>query len=414
MISNGGDRDPFYDNLKFWVVGIFVFVGHANHNMPIWISNDATVTAWIYIWHMQLILFLSGFFSMTERNLARPFRLIENALKYCFLPFIILQSLCTVTGRVNDFFAPYIILWYLFVLGLFRVLLGIALWRIPSERFSGKAFKIHLFLLSVAVAVVMVNLTRLGDYFALRRIAYYLPFFVLGCIVSPEWMQRIRMGKLPLFVKILAGITILTSLTIFFVFPEIRVSPGWFTISDPLGGISYYVLGFFMVFSVLIVYPNAPNRKSYRRHAELGKYSLYFFILHYPFLCLLRWLVREWRLADPLEKLLSLIFENVRYVVQCDILRTASGCMEVRIDHPMEVAVLSLPGGHTTIALFLTTIMAYYCAIFFSSAFVRTIAQPVIEPWKWYLEYRDQKKPRTRRILQMVQRFLQKFEQFVR
>lgn len=138
----------------------------------------------LYVWHMPAFVFVSGYVSrrfswsgarlwQTVRTLVVPYLVFEAALAWLMI-------------HVGDerpldlFLAPLWPLWYLCALVLWRLAAPVLL-RVPWP-------------LAVAGSVAASLVGGVVDYpyFAVSRFLGLLPFFVLGLVVTPGVLERVR------------------------------------------------------------------------------------------------------------------------------------------------------------------------------------------------------------------------------
>ena len=109
-------RDYAFDNMKVLLI-IFVVFGHALEEFGIK-GNLGLIRAAIYLFHMPLFIFISGYFSKSD---AKPEKLFKTTL----IPFIIFNTawLLIHGSKINEinFFKPIYVFWYLISLFFWRV-----------------------------------------------------------------------------------------------------------------------------------------------------------------------------------------------------------------------------------------------------------------------------------------------------
>lgn len=183
-------RFSYWDNLKSLLIFLVVLAhyygagfvyGQSTAGLRI-IPN--AIYAFIYMVHMPLFVFVSGYFSKNTEK-AR-----EQAASQLLLPYIVFNAFCLIVDWLclggefyNPVFYPYNHMWYLFALFLWRF-------------FANDLIKIrHCFLYSLLFSLFCSAFTPGKDWTLMANAITFLPFFLLGMKTSPDHIQRIR--KIP-------------------------------------------------------------------------------------------------------------------------------------------------------------------------------------------------------------------------
>jgi len=163
-------RVPFWDNARFACI-VLVVMGHGIQRLTE--DSDAALTVYllIYAFHMPAFAIVSGYFSKSDPPGRRQMaRVITDIL----LPYLIMESIWTlvqfwVEGELNvNPTQPSWTLWFLLALGIFRLILPyLALIRWPL-------------MWAVIVSVGVGYLDNVDSTFSLSRTLGILLFFVLG------------------------------------------------------------------------------------------------------------------------------------------------------------------------------------------------------------------------------------------
>lgn len=121
-------RDERIDSVKYWLI-ILVILGHVieKQKFP---DNDVCATTllkWIYIFHMPLFIFISGYFTRKKN----PINLISGIWKL-LEPLIIIQLIVRIpefiqkeTFSFRELLTPWWLLWYMLSLIYWRLLIQI-------------------------------------------------------------------------------------------------------------------------------------------------------------------------------------------------------------------------------------------------------------------------------------------------
>ncbi|WP_395109404.1 acyltransferase family protein [Actinomadura sp. SCN-SB] len=180
---SGYQRDPYFDNAKF-AAALLVVVGH------VWAEFDdasAVVDAaykTVYAFHMPVFVFITGYFSRGFTRSPEKFRTLLPTLVVPYLIFIVPYRAQIVLLRgepseVAELFMPHYLMWFL---------VALVCWRLSAPLWA------HL-RHPVAVAVVVslgAGLWIWAEDGTLSRMAGLLPFFVLGLVIDPERVRRLR------------------------------------------------------------------------------------------------------------------------------------------------------------------------------------------------------------------------------
>lgn len=175
-------RDPFFDNAKFLLV-VLVVVGH---NWAVLVRDMETVKAAytvVYLFHMPAFILLCGLFSRGFTGTGPQIRALLTRVLAPYLFFTVAyKALGThLTGAPFSLTPtePAYLLWFLVALFLWRI--TVPLWRAVR----------HPVAVSVLVSLA-AGLTGIGYELALPRVLMFLPWFVLGLQLRPEHFHRLR------------------------------------------------------------------------------------------------------------------------------------------------------------------------------------------------------------------------------
>ena len=167
-------RDSRLDSVKFGLI-LLVVTGHVlESNQFNSISGGTSLWNWIYMFHMPLFIFISGYFSQkkdSRKFLSSCWSLIE--------PLILFQLIWLAYGyfasgeiAIETVFTPMWGLWYLLSLLYWRILLQI----IPDKILSNKKLVI---IVSFAIGI-LAGFLPFDRFLSLQRTFAFLPFFMLG------------------------------------------------------------------------------------------------------------------------------------------------------------------------------------------------------------------------------------------
>ncbi len=161
-MENKKPRADYWDNVKGLLILLVVY-GHLIEQLPG--GKNSAVYKLIYLFHMPLFVFCSGYLSRFSP---------EKILKRLLLPYVLLQAVCCIiTVQEIQMTTPYWALWYLPALAVWRI-------TIPFlESCSQKAAP-----LVIAAALLCACLfgfdNTVGYYATLSRMIVFYPYFIAG------------------------------------------------------------------------------------------------------------------------------------------------------------------------------------------------------------------------------------------
>lgn len=176
------ERKSYFDNLKAILI-ILVVVGHIGYYNS---STNLlqTIELFIYLFHMPLFVFVSGYFS---KNLDKA---RNKAFKDYFFVFIIMNFLWGIFSLLfnnrtylKNIFEPGISLWYIMALFIWRYFLK-DLTKIK-----------HILPISFIISLLPIFMINIRTELALNRVLMFLPYFLLGFYCTEENINKIR--KIP-------------------------------------------------------------------------------------------------------------------------------------------------------------------------------------------------------------------------
>ncbi|WP_414688581.1 acyltransferase family protein [Mucilaginibacter sp.] len=181
-LDGSEQRDYLFDNLKFILVALVV-IGHIVEqyiNQAIYLK---AVFVCIYTFHVPLFVFISGYFSKSNKKFSYNVKLL-------LIPYLVFTLLWRALGWARsgtlslDILSPPFHLWYLLSLFSWRVVIPI----IKNMKFS----LIFFFFLSLIFGIFLI----LGQLLSLSRTVTLFPFFILGYKCSRSNINVLRNHKL--------------------------------------------------------------------------------------------------------------------------------------------------------------------------------------------------------------------------
>ncbi len=184
-------RSSYWDNIKGVLIILVVFA-HCLYNFQDKPINNLIVDA-IYYFHMPAFIFVSGFFSKSEKCRSRE-SILYLLMAYLFfmIPFIFYRSLNDMTVKLIH---PYYSAWYLLALAILRLI-------------APYLAKFRHILPATVIFSVLVGFwgTINGESaLAINKAVTFLPFFMAGYLTDKEFIDnKIKQRKaLP---KLSAGV----------------------------------------------------------------------------------------------------------------------------------------------------------------------------------------------------------------
>ena len=168
-INKSSEKNRYYifDNFKgiliFMVVfAHFLFEYSKNHIN----SLSRKIVVFIYYFHMQAFVFISGFFSSENSTM------IKSALKLLILYYIFNFSLSLIlylyTNTQINFLYPYYSYWY--ILALF-------FWRITIKNINKIPF---IFVISIIISLLEGYWNNFSNVLSIYKILVFYPYFIAG------------------------------------------------------------------------------------------------------------------------------------------------------------------------------------------------------------------------------------------
>ncbi|MCR5677494.1 MAG: acyltransferase family protein [Agathobacter sp.] len=195
------ERDYYFDNLKALLI-FLVVLGH--FLLPIEPKDSMQIAAFkrlIYVFHMPLFVFVTGYFSKHiykdgHYNWEKIFFFLK-----CYLLFVILNHMVAVAiGEEKiteiDFLKQSGAPWYLFATMIWYL-------SIPLVR------RIHPMIvlgISVLLALLAGNVEWVGDFLCLSRIIVFAVYFYLGYFANATHIKRILQKRNAVWVFPIAAV----------------------------------------------------------------------------------------------------------------------------------------------------------------------------------------------------------------
>ena len=173
-------RDDRIDSVKYWLI-ILVIAGHVV-SAPEFSNSMVCVVLkrWIYIFHMPLFIFISGYFSRKKDKkdfLPSIWKILEPLIIFHVIIRIVLYLL---NGTEDNLFVtlltPRWTLWYLFCL---------IYWRLMIQFVPNKILRHTKTVIIVSFCIsILAGFLPLARILSIQRSLAFMPFFFLGYYMS--------------------------------------------------------------------------------------------------------------------------------------------------------------------------------------------------------------------------------------
>lgn len=260
------NRINYLDNIKGLLI-FLVVLGHFLYDFSIHNTICSNLAKTIYLFHMPVFVFCSGFLCKDEVNYERIkkfiiFYLIGNT-------FFMLFSYMFYEKEPN-LIEPYYSFWYL---------LALITWRIGSKYL--KNIKC-IMLISIIVSLLVGFSIKINNTFALSRIICFFPVFILGIKAKEkniyEYISKnIKMFKVISLLLLIAITFLSVSIIPILSFNDLQMFP-YINKNGIIYRIIIYLIACIMILIFLSLMPNKKNIIT-----NLGRNSLYIYLYHRVF-----------------------------------------------------------------------------------------------------------------------------------
>ncbi|MFD5631491.1 acyltransferase family protein [Streptomyces sp. NPDC127072] len=267
-------RDAFFDNAKYLAI-VLVAIGHSwepvkSHSRAL----EALYTV-VYAFHMPAFILISGYFSRGFDMRADRLKRLVTGVAVPYVIFEVAYSLFTRwadddPGQAISLLDPLYLTWFL---------VALFVWRLTTPLWKLVRWPLPVALLIAMLASVSPDI---GDDLDLQRVLQFLPFFVLGLYMKPEYFQLMRRRE----VRILSVPVFAAALAVgYWAVP--RMSTGWFYHRDSAqefgvpwwtGPVMVLVLFACSLLLTACFFSWVPRRKTW--FTALGAGTLYGYLLH--------------------------------------------------------------------------------------------------------------------------------------
>lgn len=284
------ERDYLFDNLKVLLIFLVVF-GHFSEryiNKDIYLKN---IYIFIYIFHMPLFIFISGYFSKSVEKCRK------KAIQDLLIPFIFLNMVYYTyyhftNAKANiNIFNPGWTLWYLLSLFFWRFFLK----DIIMIKKTSLVLCISVFL-GLLVGIVDKNTA----FLSFSRTFAFLPFFLIGYYVDSNLIRKIK--EVPKILSMI-GIILIGTITCMIINNfSLKYTILYLSVSYKDLGLTFaqgiLLRSIFYVFSIVMCI-FIINLMSVSEHkiSQIGRKTMIIYIGHIYFIFLIRNLIPVYKSA---------------------------------------------------------------------------------------------------------------------
>lgn len=289
-------RNYWLDNAKFFLI-VLVVIGHFLGE----ISGDKItkeIFTFIYIFHMPLFIFITGFFS---KNIEKS----SNRIKNYLIIYLIMQCIeLLISRRKFTIVKPYYALWYLQAIISYNLMLPIIRKLKPSR----------LMLLSILAGLIIGFDINANDTGSLSRIFVMLPFFSMGYLATEEQLLKLKNKRIMLSAIIFLVLLIFIIPIVIEKTPSLievlQANKSYYTMKLGEIGILYrviwYIIATITSFAILSIIP----KRNIPCISKFGTRTLQVYCLH----ILVLLIFREWNVFEHInntKEYIILIFMSV-------------------------------------------------------------------------------------------------------
>ena len=219
-------RIAYWDNLKYLMI-LFVVVGHfiLENNSGISSPFYNSLSAFIYLFHIPVFFFISGYFFKKQSALWNALTYVLYALATKLVMFFGKWIAYMLAIKVFGKSAEYVpvkfslikysdIVWFLVVLAFAEIIM------FALDKFNAKALLVIAIIVGCSIGYFSFigGTSLVGDYFAWFRTLIMVPFFVFGRVIQDvDILDELRKRKR---IRILGAVVIVAVLIAFILNPQ--------------------------------------------------------------------------------------------------------------------------------------------------------------------------------------------------
>lgn len=182
-------RDYYFDNLKGFLIFMVVF-GHILENISGNIVDSEYLVLVIYLFHMPLFTFVSGYFARRSNRSTQE--KVTSTIKIYIIAQIAYTLFYKFIINVDDIklkiLYPHWTLWYL---------LSLTCWYIIADYIKDS----KKWIIGSIIASLLIGLdTTVGGFVSISRTVFFLPFFIAGYSMDKQCIDKIMTKKRIIFI----------------------------------------------------------------------------------------------------------------------------------------------------------------------------------------------------------------------
>lgn len=286
-------RNSKIDSIKFYLI-VLVIIGHVC-SQSIFVDSTycRVVWQWIYIFHMPLFIFISGYF--TRKKDSKSFAKSSLSILETLIIFQILTlgvEFVHSTISIRRILTPWWVLWYLLSLLYWRTIIQV----LPNRILERKRL---LVITGFAIGII-VGFLPFTRFLSLQRTFSFLPFFLMGYCWQGKQMN------IPKSFRFISILFLLGTLLIPYYIPAIL---GDLNQADPFGSVRSMcsrILIYCLSIPMSIAFINVCPSNKYT--AEQGRKTMQYYIYHALMIWCLICVVNKYTLDINTSFIFSLIY----------------------------------------------------------------------------------------------------------
>lgn len=259
------ERNTRIDSLKYWLI-VLVIIGHVFERCSSSDASCAVLYKWIYIFHMPLFIFISGYFSH-KKGVKNFWKGLWKILE----PFIVFQSIICIGEFINSgtlsftrLFTPWYALWYLLSLFYWRLIL-----QVIPDRILNKPSLIIFLTLGISTIAGFFPFDR---FLSIQRTLAFMPFFFMGYYMKDKSLFLPSKFK-PLFLLFIVA-TIFVPLFCSSYLGDLYRANMYDGIDDMFKRLFTFILSIPISIAFINICPD------FSWSAKQGKYTMQYYIYH--------------------------------------------------------------------------------------------------------------------------------------
>lgn len=257
-------RDERIDSVKYWLI-VLVIAGHVFCYFKR-IPECGVLWNWIYMFHMPLFIFISGYFSRKKDRKelkASIWKLLEPLIIFQTLS-IFIRFIFEGSVSLGHILTPWWVLWYL---------LSLIYWRLMIQITPDRLLKhTKLILFATFCISILAGFLPLNGLLSIQRTLSFMPFFFLGYYMKGKNLY------LPDKYKLFCFLLLILMIIVPLYFPQCLGSLTYIAPYDSIYGAIEKIFVFFLAILMSIAFINICPNTSWT--VQQGKLTMQYYIYH--------------------------------------------------------------------------------------------------------------------------------------